>query len=177
MTLCKFDSKGLKPHEKHIPVNTCYLLLFLQWLFGPFSGHGFLTYMSVSQISHSARDILNYLYWKPEHSHCCFSSHIQQNIPVLVPALLPITLILSGNGKINLGCQMLETVLLCFWLRTLLVWFIWRNLSYFLQNLLHSWKVYFAYKIRGMWCNEIQMWIFIFLLSQWWYWNTLNKSC
>lgn len=51
MTACRFDSTGLKLHEKNIPVNTCYLLLllFLQWLFGPFSGHGFLTYMSVSQ--------------------------------------------------------------------------------------------------------------------------------
>jgi len=52
MTVCKFDRKGLKLHEKHVPLNTCYLLLlllFVQWLFGPFSGHGFLTYMSVSQ--------------------------------------------------------------------------------------------------------------------------------
>lgn len=63
-------------------------------------------------ISHSARDILNNLFWKPEHSHCCFSCSIQHNIPFLVPALLLITLLLSGNSKINLGCQMLETVLL-----------------------------------------------------------------
>jgi len=52
MTVCKFDSKGLKLQEKIIPVNTCYLfllLLFLQWLFGPFSVHGFPIYMSVSQ--------------------------------------------------------------------------------------------------------------------------------
>lgn len=49
MTVCKFDSKGLKLKEKIIPVNTCYLFLFLHQLFGPFSGHGFPTYMSVSQ--------------------------------------------------------------------------------------------------------------------------------
>jgi hypothetical protein len=42
MTVWKFDSKGLKLLEKIIPVNMCnLLLLFFQWLFGPFSGYGF----------------------------------------------------------------------------------------------------------------------------------------
>jgi hypothetical protein len=117
MTVCKFDSLGLKLQKKIIPVNTCYLfllllLLFLQWLFGPFSGHGFPTYMSVSQYKLQCKRYSELFVLKTRHSYCSFSCHIQHNIPVLVPALLLITLVLSGNSKINLGCHMLETVLL-----------------------------------------------------------------
>jgi hypothetical protein len=105
MTVCKFDSKGLKLQEKIIPVNACYLflllVLFFQWL-AHFLAMASLLTCHFHNISRNARDILNYLYWKPEHSHCCFSCHIQHNIPFLLPALLLITLLLSGNSKINL---------------------------------------------------------------------------